>query len=624
MGLWYWTELSRLGGASGGIASKIFKGIETLTAADLLAREVIQNSWDASKKLNNNKKGKSRVPFRMEFRFTNVEGKEKEAFVKAAAISEIRDQMQHMKKSDQAVAEESLKTVFSKDKLPLLYCDDFGAHGLYGEIGLKSDSILFRAIYMFGDTGKNDETGTGGSYGFGKSAFIRGSGIQTVFAYSSFAPYDKDKTTRRLVGATYWNSHRSADKKDYEGRAIFGDPNSKEPGVPYEDKSADTKALELGFKIRDAKSEEDFGTSLLLISPQVTPEQLLESIEKWWWPAIIDGDMDICVIVDGKKFYPQPKKNSFVKPFIRTYEIATGRAKPSSVEQESDISAGWQNVQGIPLGKCALRVASEEELSSEEFENSRYPQIALLRSPKMIIEYKAFDRRRVAARGVFIASDEADNHLKNTEPAQHSSWDKKPSTEIPKVATAIAEGVHSRLSAGLRKFIEEVSPQAPADRETLSVFSDLLKGLMTGKRMGPSLPPDPQKMPIELQFTQQPQVQAFKDQIFTEAKFKVGLSANAKANLYKVRVIADFRISEDESENGEVWPGHISTITKNVDAVVVDQNSAEGILQKGKSVEFYFKSNTYNMNWTSRLKPRVEIIEEKKSDSVDTKNVGVE
>ena len=31
----------------------------------------------------------------------------------------------------------------------------------------------------------------------------------------------------------------------------------------------------------------------------------------------------------------------------------------------------------------------------------------------------------------------------------------------------------------------------------------------------------------------------------------------------------------------------------------------------GKSIEFYFKSNTYDMNWTSRLKPRVEIIEDK-------------
>ena len=617
MTLWHWTELSRLGGASGGIASKIFKGIETLTAADLLAREVIQNSWDASKKLNLNRKGKSKVPFRMEFRFVQISGKEKEAFIKSAAISEIQEQMKHMKKSDQNAAAETLKKIFSKDPITLLFCEDFGAHGLYGHINLKSDSILFRAIYMFGDTGKNDETGTGGSYGFGKSAFIRGSGIQTVFAYSSFAPFEGDKTTRRLVGATYWNSHRSSDKKDYEGRAILGDPKAKEPGIPFEDQRADEKAIELGFKKRDASAEEHLGTSLLLIAPQVTPAALLESIEKWWWPAIVDGDMDISVIVEGKKNYPQPKKNNFVKPFLRTYEIATGRSKPSTVEQESEISTGWQAVHGVQLGRCALRVASEEELANEEFENSRYPQIALLRTPKMIIEYKSFDRRRVAARGVFIASEEADNYLKDTEPAQHSNWDKKPSAEIPKKSTDIAEGVHNRLSSGLRKFIEEVSPQAPSDRETLSIFSDLLKGLMTGKKVGPSPAPDPQKMPIELQFTMPPKAQIFKDQIFTETKFKVGLSSHAKADSYKVKVFVDFRISEDESENGEIWPGHITAISRGSEAVIVEQNLAEGVLKKGKSIEFHFKSNTYDMNWTSRIKPRVEIIEEKKVNDKD-------
>ena len=73
---WHWTEIPDLGGAEGGLAGKVFKGIDELTGEDLLAREVIQNSWDASRKLNLGKSKSAKVPFRMEFRFISISGKE--------------------------------------------------------------------------------------------------------------------------------------------------------------------------------------------------------------------------------------------------------------------------------------------------------------------------------------------------------------------------------------------------------------------------------------------------------------------------------------------------------------------------------------------------------------------
>ena len=195
--MWYWTELPKLGGASGGLAGKVFKGIDTLTASDLLAREVIQNSWDASRKLNHGKSRADKAPFKMEFQFLELSGKSKLEFLKVSGLAEIRKESLSMKKADADLAKESFDQIYSEEPLNLLICSDFGAHGLYGSIDLGSDSILFRAIYMFGDTGKGEEEGMGGSYGFGKSAFIRGSGIATVFAYTSFAPFGNDKVSRR-------------------------------------------------------------------------------------------------------------------------------------------------------------------------------------------------------------------------------------------------------------------------------------------------------------------------------------------------------------------------------------------------------------------------------------------
>jgi hypothetical protein len=293
---------------------------------------------------------------------------------------------------------------------------------------------------------------------------------------------------------------------------------------------------------------------------------------------------------------------------LKAYELAVGRTKPSSVIPESLISSGWQDVEGIVIGAAALRVASEEELATEESEGGHFPRIALLRSPKMIIEYKDFERRRVAVRGVFVASTEADGHLRNTEPAQHSHWDKKKSKEIPSTSTAVADAVYAKLSTGLRKFIEEVSPTPPNERETLSIFSELMRGLLSGKKTGPKPPPRPSKMPLEIHFVKQPTVKAHREQVFTESAFKISLGPNAEQKVYKLRITADFQILEEESDSGETWPCHVSISKNSGQFEIISTNELIGEIKVGEVVEVQVKSDLYDRNWTAKLKPQVEII----------------
>lgn len=616
---WHWTEISDLGGASGGLASKVFRNIDGLAPEDLLAREVIQNSWDASRKLNSTRPKKDKVPFRMEFVFKSLAGKEKDQFLQASGILEIYEQSKSMKKNESERAKVEFDRILASETIEVLTCSDFGAHGLYGSMNLKNSSILFRAIYMFGDTGKDDDSGSGGSYGFGKSAFIRGSSIGTVFAYSSFEPFEGDKTTRRFVGASFWGSHSTTSGKDLEGRAFYGDPKAEKAGWPYEDQDADKMAKLLGMNIRTAENPSELGTSLLLVQPQVTPDLLLKSIEKWWWPAIIDGDMEVVVVnSQGDKLFPRPKSNTFVAPFLRPYEIISERAKISSVLNEKIISAGWQQVSGIDCGKSVLRVATEEELNLEpEGEGARFPKIALMRSPKMIIEYKSYERRRVPVRGVYVASSEADNHLKNTEPAQHSHWDTKKGSDIPELSTAIATGVLNRLAQGLTTFIDEVNPQAPNERETLNLYSDLMKGFLSGKKAGPPPAPKASKMPIEIQFTESPSAHAHKNQVSTKAKFKIAISANSDEAEYQVKVMADFQILEDESDSGEKWPCHVSLVKPNKNFKVIGTNELVGTLKRGEVLEVAVESDLYESNWTSKLKPQVQIIENKEKVEIN-------
>ena len=606
---WHWTEIPDLGGAEGGLAGKVFKGIDELTGEDLLAREVIQNSWDASRKLNLGKSKSAKVPFRMEFRFISISGKAKDEFVENSGIREIYEQSKFMKRIESERAKSEFEKILKSKSISLLECSDFGAHGLYGAIKLKSQSILFRALYMFGATGKDDDAGAGGSYGFGKSAFIRGSSIQTVFAYSSFQPFEDDKVTRRFVGMSYWGSHRTPEKKDLEGRAILGDPKQNDPGIPFEDQKADQLATALGMNLRTSNRESDLGTSLLLIQPQVSPQDLLFAIEKWWWPALIDEEMEIVVIDEGgKEMHPRPKTNPFVAPYLRPYEVLCGRSSISSVMGEKIISERWQSVGEISLGKALLRVAKEEELQLEtEGGGERFPKIALMRSPKMVIQYRDYPKGRIPVRGVFIADQNADAHLKNTEPAQHSHWDEKPSTEMPALSTKVAKAVHDRLKEGLRDFINEVDPPTPNNRETLNVYSDLMRGFLSGKRMGPPPKPPVGKMPIEIQFTQQPSPKAHKNEVFTEAKFKVSIADLSPESEYVLRITADFRILENEGDSGDSWPCHVDLVKSNKAFVVVGSNELRGKIKKGEVIEISVKSDLYDSQWTSRLKPQVQI-----------------
>ena len=73
---WKWLETSEYGGQDGSVLTKLFKGKENLSAEELLAREVIQNSWDAALVLQD-KYPHEHVHFEMVFRFASLTGEAK-------------------------------------------------------------------------------------------------------------------------------------------------------------------------------------------------------------------------------------------------------------------------------------------------------------------------------------------------------------------------------------------------------------------------------------------------------------------------------------------------------------------------------------------------------------------
>ena len=135
-----------------------------------------------------------------------------------------------------------------------------------------------------------------------------------------------------------------------------------------------------------------------------------------------------------------------------------------------------------------------------------------------------------------------------------------------------------------------------------------MKGFLSGKKAGPPPNPPVGKMPIAIQFSQQPSPKAYKNEVFTEAKFKVSIADASSESEYILRITADFRILENEGDSGDVWPCHVDLVKSNKAFVVVSNNELQGKIKKGEVIEISVKSDLYDSQWTSRLKPQVQIV----------------
>ncbi|RYH24363.1 MAG: hypothetical protein EON54_24580, partial [Alcaligenaceae bacterium] len=168
---WLFEQSPDMGGASGEGFNNPLMGSGMDPAADL-AREVIQNSTDAQ------------VPgekVRVELRRVTLTGKAKQDFVKAMGLDPALTSRHAYFNLPRGSC---LETISDATKpLQLLYIDDYGTCGLHGSPTSRK-SHFNRLLLSLGDGSKStDAEGSGGSYGFGKSACSSNSRIHTIVAY---------------------------------------------------------------------------------------------------------------------------------------------------------------------------------------------------------------------------------------------------------------------------------------------------------------------------------------------------------------------------------------------------------------------------------------------------------
>ncbi len=635
---WDWEKTDPAHSLTSGDIAKFFKNEGTKNpgvlakgappdAATLTAREVIQNSWDAARELQETLKSTGQTPpnFEIEFEFTDLVGQAKSDMIGRLDLAGLHTRLNAIDaKGENARAavglseHNALDTLTEEKPLRILRVIERGASGMYGPF-TGDQSKLYLALVSIGYTAKAE--GSGGSYGYGKAGLIAASSIRTIVAYTGFQSQESEPgITRRLLGMTYWGQH-SLDGKSNTGFARFG--HFTEGWTrPFENSQADQVAEGLGFALRDPSNHSDLGTTFLLIDPVIEPDDLIKAIERNWWPALESNEFVAFATVNSadretRRIDAVPRQDAVLKSFISSWDLAT---TSQDVTQVTKVQKPIGTYLGRNLGTLGL-LAKTDGWSYAQVETPIDPEaeddddigvvgrqsslVALVRGPKMVVEYLVCDPGKTPyLRGVFVADNDVDDLLRQTEPKAHDSWQTKSrdvaavvDSEAPKSANEILK----RIRKEVREMQKRLKPPPPAPEDiNLPEFQDLFRKLMSGGSKGTIKPPPPGDRDVSLQFPKRKLAAAGDGRVRLEARVTVRLSDTYEAGEESPEATCAIEIGYAFIEDGRKGAPCELSIVAPTGFVQEAPGQFIGVLTRSE-VTFEVLSDAYSSDWSARL-----------------------
>jgi hypothetical protein len=557
MGEWVFEQLTRDGGASGEAVPNAVEAGGWESPEELLVREAIQNSVDASRP----NAGSVKVSFRLQ---QYVEH-EKEVLLQQLSLAPFIERIEALK--DKLPPGNAIeKSNDPSAPLHLLYIEDFNTKGLGGGLEDPENGHFFRLLFLIGEGSKADQNdGSGGSFGFGKGVYAHNSNARVIFVYSVFEPSaETNGNWARLLGCAYLPGHRFADAR-WTGRAWYGLPTgTDEKGqspYPIVDEDARALAERLGFTPR---SNADLGTSILIIGCDsregvLAADKLKSAAETWWWPRLIDGNLSIEIVDQGVRTPGvDPAGRVDLQPFIRC------RNAISRGHGNDDIAIkAFNKKHGLNLGELALTAVHIEDASYEALNRDpdssqdrqgkapAHRSVAYIREPGMVVTYRAWSMTSpMSAVGTFEAHHDIDQHLKLSEPMEHDRWDPQ-SRRLDRlehghsVVKAVEDGVRKRL----RDFLKDLQPPPPPPKSGLNWLGRRLGEILTPRTKGTPPPPDGDRGGVSIYTEVKPRIVAAGEEgVRIEARYSLALKPDI--GIEQSKVIFSPRLNVLEGDNG--------------------------------------------------------------------------
>lgn len=601
--------------AAGDAYAKLFQGKGSVE--DIVAREVTQNSWDAANRLKTEllETDQGRLPddykFKMVYEFKDLLGREKKNLIATLRLNELEKRLNQYGKEELDFEDGATCLDHLNDDSPIkcLYIHDYGATGLRGDpTGEDLDeSDFYRA---FGQIGGNDRRIGGGSYGFGKSAFIKASRLRCVIAYSSFAPTDEDPVKTRLWGFVFWKGH-----KKFAGFAQLGTliQDSEAKSSPLCDKQADEVAKSLGFRLRNANTPNETGTSLLVVDQVLDPASLQESLEKFWWPAIetFKNDFDVQIHTDLEILKLRPMQREYLRSFVRAFEIATDNNAQIVEDSEMKFSISEKDTTDS-IGNLALvRVIDPVSVDSLTTNNASN-LVALIRDPRMVVQYQPHNNNAPIVQGVFVAESNFDSFLRSSEPGAHDIWDTKIDESHGRNwqrTKKVVNGVHDGIKKELIAFQKKLRPAAVTPPDSLEFADEILAEIFEPRDTGTSKKKST-KPRVKVSSLASKKTTSRKREIIDQTqikfieKYEWELLKSAKDNS-KVRVQPGVWILADGNETSSSDRLGIIILKCSPEFKIEADGSIVGIAKKGVTYFVEYETEPYSSCWN--IKPDLEI-----------------
>lgn len=344
----------------------------------------------------------------------------------------------------------------------------------------------------------------GGTYGFGKTALFLASQIRTIAVHTQFATGRKfqERFIIAALGSQY-EDRVNGSRCRLTGRHWWGRRGRGDLVDPLIGSEARNAAKMLGLR---EFGPTETGTTIVILLPELdgrSPEDAVrfigDAIIRSYWPKMVDGSglsgtMSFELSWEGRTIpLPRPAYvpplDSYVKAFSNLRAHIAGRDPPHEPAWLRDI---YSQRPAKHLGTLSIlrfpsspRVGSPSELEADDNPlDGPSHHTVLMRGPHFVVDYLAgpplpYEIAEYA--GVFLANAEVEEAFAQAEPPTHDSWS-------PDMLDSREDRTIVRV--GLRKIREAMNefagaptiPRTAADSVPLGGFSDLLGGLIASQK----------------------------------------------------------------------------------------------------------------------------------------------
>ncbi|WP_193212971.1 hypothetical protein [Luteolibacter marinus] len=335
-----------------------------------------------------------------------------------------------------AALEESL----GRNGLRVLEICDFGTSGLGGPVSADSPLVDGEApdfVNFIRNVGAaRDTPHGGGTYGYGKTSLYAMSRCSTIVVDS--VTRHMERPSRRFIachlGDAFDSSGGIGESKRFTGRHWWGVTDGVDGVDPLEGSEAGCLAESLGMVRR---SEEELGTSVMIVDPALTSEDPQQSINElietllWnFWPRMtrstpLDRRLTVRLELEGEEIQvPDPEEYPPLDLFSEALDdLRSGSGDTTEVQ----CLRPRTHLGRIAIRKGVCGVRDPSCIRESSVVPDQCSHIALVRPVELVVKYvegEPFADSRFEWAGVFRCSDESDveEAFASAEPPAHDDW----------------------------------------------------------------------------------------------------------------------------------------------------------------------------------------------------------